>query len=166
MFKDSKRFAVLGLLILTLSAAPVHAVEQGGYIGIAFGDADDDILSETDSGIKIYGGFNLSENLGLEMAYVDLGEYANNTLEQDGVAFSIVGYLPVTDSFDFFGKFGMFAWEVRRYPWIDTGNDLTYGFGGEVRLSEQAAIRAEWEIFKDVSGGDVELISLGVSIRF
>lgn len=158
--------ASLGLALLAAATLPAQAVEPGGYIGMGFGESDDEILNETDSGWKIFGGHNFDRNLGFELAFVDFGEFSGGALEQDGLAFQLVGYLPVTPSFDLFGKVGIFDWEVRAFGLVDTGVDPTYGVGGEVRIGPRAALRAEWEAFSDVSGGDVDLLSIGLSLRF
>lgn len=166
MFKGKRLATILFLALAAFATSPAYAAEQGGYLGLSLGESDDDILNETDSGLKLYGGVNLSQNLGIEFAYVDLGEFANGIFEQDGLSFQVVGYLPLTQTFDFFGKIGFFAWEVRAFGLSDSGTDLTYGFGGQVNINEQLAIRGEWETFKDISGGDVDLLSIGLNIRF
>lgn len=160
------RKVLLGTLLTALATGPAVAAEQGPYLGFALSESDDDILNETDSGFKLFGGYTLSPNLGVELAFVDLGEFSSGNLEQDGLSVHLLGYLPVSQSFDLFGKVGFFNWEVRASGLTDTGTDISYGFGGEVRVSNQLAIRAEWETYDDVSGGDVDLFSLGLSLRF
>lgn len=166
MLKDIRLLIVLGLTLAGLAGAPANAAQPGGYLGLSFGESDDDILNETDSAMKFFGGYNFSPNLGGEIAFVDLGEFSSGNLEQDGLSFHLVGYLPVSQTFDLFGKFGFFNWEVRAFGLSDTGTDLSYGFGGEIHLSNQLGLRAEWETYDDVSGGDVDLFSLGLNYRF
>lgn len=48
----------------------------------------------------------------------------------------------------------------------DDGTDLTYGFGVNIGVSNQMSVRAEWENFTDISGGDVSLISAGLTFNF
>lgn len=155
----------LGVLLFTF-AGVVSAVEPGGYIGFSLGQADDDVLNETDTGYKLLGGFNANENIGGEIAFVDLGSYINGLLDQYGVAFEVVGYLPVANNTDLFGKIGMFAWTVDFAGFTDDGTDLTYGFGGNFRVADRLSLRAEWERFNDVSGGDVDLLSAGITYHF
>ncbi len=164
MKKEIRKYAALVLLALLVT--PAYAVQPGGYVGFGFGQSDDDVLSETDNGWKVFGGANLSPNLGLELAFVDLGEFVGGVLTQSGVSYHLVGYVPVSDSFDLFGKIGLFAWKVDAFGLSNTGTDLTYGFGGEYRMTQQLALRVEWETYQDVDGGDVDLVSAGLSVRF
>lgn len=163
--KKLARIVFCGLLFCSVSGT-VHAVEPGGYLGFSIGSADDDVLDESDTGYKILGGFNANNNIGFEIAFVDLGSYVNDLLDQYGVAFEVVGYLPVANNFDLFGKLGIFSWTVEVGAADDDGTDLTYGFGGAFRASPQISVRAEWERFTDISGGDVDLLSAGVTYHF
>lgn len=142
------------------------AAESGGYIGFSLGEADDEILNESDTGYKLLGGYRATENLGGEIAFVDLGSYVNNLLDQYGVSFQGVGYLPVGHNLDLFGKLGLFAWTVDVGGFTDDGMDLTYGFGASLRIDNRVSVRAEWERFTDISGGDVDLLSAGIAYHF
>lgn len=164
-------FLYAGLLMLCANGA--SAVEPGGYFGFSLGSAEDDILNESDTGYKLVAGYTVNENLGGEIAFVDLGSYpiydpffGPLTLDQYGVSFQGVGYLPVGSNLDLFGKFGLFVWTVDVGFATDDGTDLTYGFGGNLRMSDQLSLRAEWERFADISGGDVDLLSAGITYHF
>ncbi len=159
------------VLFVTFTGMACSA-DQGGYLGFSLGQADDDVLNETDTAYKLLGGFT-SRNLGIEIAFVDLGSYAAFdpffgpvVLDQYGLAFEGVGYLPVANNVDLFGKLGIFAWTVDIGYATDDGTDLTYGFGGSFRMNDQISLRAEWERFTDVSGGDVDLLSAGFAYHF
>lgn len=169
--KKSCSIVFAGLLMLVTNGA--SAAQPGGYLGFSLGSADDEILDESDTGYKLLGGFTANENLGIEIAFVDLGSYpafdpifGPVVLDQYGVAFNGVGYLPVGNYLDLFGKLGLFAWTVDVGFATDDGMDLTYGFGASLRMDSRLSIRAEWERFTDISGGDVDLLSAGIAYHF
>ena len=165
--KYSTYLAALGLTAAFLApTAMVNAAQEGPYFGASIGSADDDVFNETDTGLKLFGGYNFNSNLGVEVAYVDLGEYRGGTFEQDGISVEAVGYLPIADNIDVFGKLGMFSWDVSTPTVSDDGNDLTYGLGLNFQMNSQIGVRAEWQNYEDISGGDVSLISDGVSLSF
>lgn len=152
--------------LMFLGGQPAQAASPGGYVGFSLGSADDDVLSESDTGYKLFGGYTANQYLGVEIAFVDLGEYENGLLEQYGVAFDVVGYLPVTNNFNVLGKLGMFAWTVDVGPFSNDGTDLTYGLGVQYDFTNRLSFRGEWEEFADISGGDVSLLSAGVIYTF
>ena len=165
-----KIIATFGLILgLALFGGQIaHAAPPIGYFGFSLGSADDDVLSESDTGYKFFGGYTVNNNLGFEIAYVDLGQYVDGLLEQYGVAFEVVGYLPVSSNLNLMGKIGMFAWTVDFAVLYarDDGTDLTYGLGVQYDLNNRLYVRGEWEQFLDVSGGDVSLLSAGLIYTF
>ncbi len=157
------------VLLMTLLAIPVASAgeDRGWYVGAGAGSSDDDLLAESDTGLKFFGGYRFNKTVAVEAAYVDLGDFVFGVLEQTGLA--VVGEftLPIADKFGLFAKAGFCAWEVD-FSGLgsDDGEDSTFGFGGKVALGAHWAIRAEWERFNDISGGDVDLISGSVFYRF
>ena len=146
--------------------AAASAVQPGGYLGFGIGSADDELLQETDTAAKLFGGFNITRHIGVEFSYVNLGDYVNGAIEQDGIAYELVGYLPLSYNVDLFGKVGMFSWEVSSGPFYVQGTDPTYGAGVSVALNPNLNLRGEWQLFTDVDGGDVDLCSAGISFHF
>jgi len=164
-----KIIATFGLILgLALFGGQIaHAAPPVGYFGFSLGSADDDVLSESDTGYKFFGGYTVNNNLGFEIAYVDLGQYVDGLLEQYGVAFEVVGYLPVSRNLNLMGKIGMFAWTADYAAFArDEGTDLTYGLGVQYGFNNRLFVRGEWEQFLDVSGGDVSLLSAGLLYTF
>lgn len=193
-----KRTKILLAAILGLSAAlaTLQASAQGFYIGASFGSSDFDKgnvipdlmttgnVDGKDSGTKLFGGYQVNRNLGLELAYADLGKtnygpgssgpcsVTNGTVKASGFNFSAVGTLPLNPSFDLFGKIGFYAWEAKANdttcgaPFSDkaTGTDLSYGVGATYNLTKNFGIRAEWEQYKAVD--DISLLSIGVAYKF
>ena len=163
-----KFIATFGLILCfaLFGGQIANAAPPVGYIGFSLGSADDDVLSESDTGYKFFGGYTVNNNLGFEIAFVDLGQYVDGLLEQYGVAFEVVGYLPLSSNLDLMGKLGMFSWTVDVLNASDDGTDLTYGLGVQYDLNNRLYVRGEWEQFTDVSGGDVSLLSVGLLYAF
>lgn len=151
---------------LTGSIAAGQAAEIGPYIGIGVAQSDDEILNETQSGFKAFIGANVTHNIGFEASYVDLGTFANGALTQEGFAYEIIGYLPLTHEVDLFGRAGFFDWEVSDSFVTVTGTEPTFGLGANIRLNPHASLRGEWQTFLDVDGGDVDLYSASLSFNF
>lgn len=166
--KNTKSTTIV-LLLATICMAQTgisQAAQPGPYLGLGFGATDDQVLAESDAGFKVFGGINITPNIGLEVSYIDLGEYANNTLTQEGVAYEVVGYLPLNRDVDIYGKFGLFDWEVSNSSQTNTGDDTTFGIGISARMNDHLSIRGEWQTFVDVDGGDVDLLSASVAFNF
>lgn len=142
------------------------AQDQGGFIGASIGTADDEVLNEDESGFKLFGGYRFTRNIAGEIAFVDLGSYFGGFLDQYGLAFDVMVILPVADNFEFFAKAGLFSWTVETPFADDDGTDLMYGLGAQFNVNRNIGLRIEYEEFTDVSGGDVSLISAGVSYHF
>ncbi len=149
-------------------------------------------LDDTDSGWKLYGGYKFRVSTvidtALEVGFVDLGEatfdgVSDGTgffwfpgpvradVEADGLyAAYVVG--KAFGKWGLFGKFGFFKWEAE-LDIVDSGpavsvddddTDTMYGFVGVYRVSDRVAVRAEWEVFRDILDEDIRLLSLGVAI--
>ncbi|MFQ6024688.1 MAG: porin family protein, partial [Acidiferrobacterales bacterium] len=161
------------LLITTSVTSVATAQDNRWYVGGGFGKSDDDALDDEDDGLKVFGGFQFHKHVAVEAAFVDLGEFdiispmfGPGTLEQDGVAIQAVGLWPLGERWLVFGKAGVFSWDVEAFGLSDDGSDATFGVGGAYDFGNKWAVRAEWERFEDVSGGDVDLISASFVYRF
>ena len=142
--KPTRILATMTILLFAIFTMPfASAVKGDGYFGVGIGEADADIsvsdfndgslisasLDETDSAWKLFGGFQLLENLAVEGGFVDLGEATLNSqssgvffpfgfaagpvrseIETDGwyVAGVVMQSFP---KWSVFGKFGLLFWE-------------------------------------------------------
>lgn len=190
------------ILVATFLAAlvsPVLASDLGiGYIGTSVGSAKADDFckgffigscDDTDTGWKLFGGFQYTPNWGVEVYYVDFGEFkANATFE--GMSFtenaeanafgiSAIGTLPINDQFDVFAKVGISRWELdldftdEGIPSSvdDDGSNITFGIGASYFFNRLFAIRVEWELSKigdhhTTGEDDVGLVSIGAVLYF
>ena len=75
-------------------SAPAAAQDAGWYIGAAYGMTSFDLdttgitnptVDDSDSGFKIYGGFQFNKHLGAEVGYVDAGKATfSGKIDEDG----------------------------------------------------------------------------------
>jgi len=189
------KLCAAGALGLGAMLAISQASAQGYYIGGSVGESDADEgnaipalitsgpVDGKDSGMKFFGGYQFSQNLGVELAYVDLGKanysgtffgapVTGGRVKTSGFNASVVGVLPLNPSFSLFAKAGMFAWDAKArdvtgglpFSGSDDGADLSFGFGGAYNLTKNFSLRAEWEQFEAVD--KISLLSVGVAYRF
>lgn len=167
----------LPLAFLGMSFLSNAVLAENGYFGFGVGSATytEDDFEESDTGLNIYGGVKANQNLGLEVSYMDFGKQEGNyygydaSVEATGIGFAAVGFLPLSDNFDLFGKVGLLAWDVDvslgGLSGNDDGSDLLFGFGAVFQLSEQFALRGAWE-FVDLDGADLDMLSINAQINF
>ena len=167
--------------------------QADSYAGLSIGgsSADRDCdefgynCDGSETALKVFGGFRLHENLGFEVAYLDLGRLRDESdtlttiADTEGVNFSLHGIIPVLESSALFGKLGVMAWDTR-YTRIDTstesssdsGTDFTFGAGFLFTWDDRYQVRFEFERLNQLGdefvagGSDVTLVSLGGAIHF
>jgi len=143
---------------------------------------------------RLFFGLRINPYLALEATWLDLGEYEiktdigggnpghlRSTLDA-GSTFNlglVAGY-PFTDRVHGFAKLGAVVWsadvESRAYLASgsaiskddDSGTDLSFGLGVGVDLTEQIAVRGDWDRYQ--FGGkvdtDIDVWSVGIQYRF
>lgn len=135
---------------------------------------------DTDTAFRIFGGYNINKNFGVELGYADLGKVTVSALGISGdvkaTAWDImaVGTLPLGSNFDLYGKLGWYFADSKTSGSIGGGsesnNDLTYAFGGAYNFNKNLAVRLEWQQYKSVGSdsdnGDVDVIAVGVVYKF
>lgn len=203
----------LATLLLAGSSVVAMAADSGWYAGVSLGQSkvDSDAsqlksdlealgatgvaasVDDSDTGWKLFGGYQVNKNFAVEAAYVNLGSFTSNATyatlagspyrsktDGDGYLLSVVGTLPVNETFAVFAKAGVFAWNLEATASTTLasantsadGTDMAYGLGVNWRISKQMGLRAEWDRFQDVGGGnnfnkhDVDLYSLGAVFHF
>ncbi|MBC7621412.1 MAG: OmpA family protein [Candidatus Saccharibacteria bacterium] len=163
-----------------------------GLLGSGFTSV---IISESnrDTGYKVFGGYQFSNNFAIEGGYFDLGQFGftattvpvgtlNGNIKLRGVNVDLVGSVPLTQNFSVLGRVGA-NYAQARDTFTGTGavvvlnpNPGAYdtqpklGLGLQYALSESVAVRAEVERYRvnDAIGnrGDVDLVSVGLVYRF
>jgi OOP family OmpA-OmpF porin len=187
---------VLGLLAAAFIALPVAAQDAGVYIGGHIGQASakdfcDGVggpgvsCEDSDTAWKALVGYQFNRNFAVELGYINFGEVEargpGGTVSVEATAFDLmaVGSLPVVDRFSVYGKLGLYRGEtdgrantvLLTASSSESNTDLTFGFGARFDISRNFAVRAEWQRYADVGGGDVgeddiDVISIGALFRF
>ena len=190
-----KGFAVLSVASAMLVAAPAFAQDQGWYAGLHLGqatakDACDGVsgagisCDDNDTMFRILGGYQFNKNLAVELGYNDMGEVSASgggitaNIESKIWEVVAVGSWPFTPQFSAYGKLGMYRGETdfsTNAPGVgnesESNTDLTYGIGVRWDFTKNLGVRAEYQIYKDLGGGnigesDVDAMSVGVIWKF
>jgi OOP family OmpA-OmpF porin len=214
--KLARASSKLGLLALAVSACPfAMAADPGWYGGVSVGQSrasiDDERIARglaasglatssiddqnkgTDTGYKLFGGYQFNRNIALEGGYFDLGKFGfkaitvpagtlSGEMKVKGLNLDLVGTLPFTEKFSAFGRVGATYAEAEDSfsgtgavsvldpnPKKQDGN-YKYGLGLQYDFTQKIAMRVEAERYRinDAVGnmGDVDLISVGLIFRF
>jgi OOP family OmpA-OmpF porin len=158
-----------------------------GFTTTSIKDGDKDL------GFKLFAGYQFNKYLALEGGYFDLGKFdftavtvPTGTLDGEiklkGVNFDLVLSLPFTENFSGFGRVGANYAEAKD-TFVGTGSvnvldpnlsargtNVKFGFGFQYDFTKAFGMRAEAERYRinDAVGtkGDVDLLSVGVLVRF
>lgn len=145
----------------------------GGSIGQSTGDSFCDGASscqDSDTAWKLFGGYEVLNNISIEGAYLNLGDIRRDGESSDVSAFAAygVGSLPVTERFDAFAKLGATYWSSDNTEGDESGFGIAYGLGAKMTFNETTKLRAEWEKVLNVDTGssetDVNIITIGVEL--
>ncbi len=191
------RFLIACLACLVLLPIAV-ATQSCSYVGVGGGSATWDLgetsgfdqVDDSDTLIKVFGGFDLGETFAIELAYADLGEASVSapipgfettlTWEATAISAALAGQLPLGETFALFGKAGMAYWDAEFTlettffgfplpPVSDsgTGVDPLFGFGLAIMPGETFGFRLEFERYLSVAEDiDVDVASASVLFRF
>lgn len=195
-----RKFAVAALLAAgCLAGSPVFAQMQqdtGFYLGGSIGNTQFDIdtgplvaagatsvtTDDSDTGWKIYGGYQFHRNWGVEVGYVDLGSVGitgrvgavpfTGNADVTAWTLALVGTLPINQSFDIFGKVGLYRWKNKASVSAagiaaaadDNGTDGMVGIGLRYNFTKNFGVQVEAEHF---AGDDTAtLYSIGLRFKF
>lgn len=181
---NSKLCRMISLVLASVMVVcwGVVQAEEGFYAGAGAGLAHIEIdesgvdFDSDDLGWKLFAGYRFNEYFGVEGGYVDFGDqddsFAGTNVKVDAYGWDLfaVGFLPVAEDWDLFGKLGVIAWDadVKALGQTegDDGEDLAVGAGAAWHVNETFSLRAEFEYFDIDDTDEVWLLSLGGSFRF
>lgn len=203
MKKTATSFIAAGLVLGFAGAASAAQPWMGGrmdtglYLGAGVGASESDIdtggltgsVDKSDTGWKVFGGYQFSRNFAVEAGYYDLGKVTFNgtvggtavsgNFDSTAVGLSLVGILPVFDSFSLLGRVGVAYSEQDGSLTVgaatasakDDLTKLTYGLGLRYDFGRNVMVRAQWERFRvggsNVGGEeDVDLYTVDLGYRF
>ena len=170
-------------LIMALTLAPADSYAGDSYWGIGFGKSSFNIKplygsnEVDDSGaFKVVIGSRFG-NLGYEMdfsfASYDWKGLSSATHNASNVVFAGLGYLPISDSFDIYGKLGLNLWGTTvDYSGTlydgDNGVGVAYGAGMDIQVTDKMTIRAEYQAMNGIGDGidEGDISNVTVSLLF
>lgn len=184
--------AVFTALVL-LGAGPASAEEHTGlHVGASGSwslldesdrvDSVADIDDDDDFGYELFLGWRFHENFAVEGGYADLGEFGGNGRESTPVAFDVaaegavlraVGFFPVLDWLELTGSVGAFFYQSKvratlgdeRETTSENGTALTASAGLQVRATEFAAFRLQYQRFFDIEDNDIDAIVFSIMFQ-
>jgi hypothetical protein len=159
---------VRGAIFFTAILLSSNSALAAGYIGLGFGKASWDIkpleIFEVDDGtpIRIFGGSRTGK-LAFEMEF-SLSEHDWTgsggiiTHNADHLIFSGLGFLPLSDAFELYGKIGLNLWsttvDVDGTEFEgDDGIDLAFGAGFNINAGQHFIIRLEGQYLPGIGDG-------------
>ncbi len=179
------------VLATLIACAPMAAMAVDSYVGVNLGSSAvklelDSIGSGTahKAAAKIYGGFQINDNVGFELGYADLGKNnikigaAQAHVAPKPVYLAVTGTWPLNDKFALFGKAGAAR---NRTDSFDTGapnerystTSNIWGIGASYAINRQLSAVAEFESFgnlakaEDLDGSArASMLSLGLRFNF
>jgi len=190
-----KTVGISSLLLGLVTFGPTaFAQDAGWYAGVTFGQSKtkgfcSDVRAlvgagscdDSDTGWKIFGGYQINKFFGVELGYVTLGEAkftrtgagvpTTASIEPTGFQLAAVGTWPITDRFAAFGKVGFFSGDPdlkcsgALLCASESGTELAFGAGVKWDFTRNVAVRGEWERF-NLDDFDVDLLSVSVVYKF
>jgi OOP family OmpA-OmpF porin len=193
MQRAAVRWLVAGLVLVVLATAGPASARNGIFVGGSVGrtslsidrfdlDLDQFDFSASDTSYKILAGYRFMGYFAVEASYVDFGTLSDSTDTIEGTlgveadlkgydAFA-VGLLPIA-MVDVFAKVGLVSWDADIRTALgsiselgsDSGTDLVYGLGVQVRFAG-LAVRGEVEYFDIADADSLYLVSVGATYTF
>ncbi len=159
-----------GLLGMSLSAMAQD--ESGFTFGIDYGHTEakkycDNIVTcdDTGKGPKVEFGYEFNKTFGVELGYTSFGtvfDADDNSLrvkqESNAITLSVLGSVPIGDYFGIYGRVGYARYDTNNSGAVEgvalkdeSGNTPLWGAGIKFNVSEQWAIRVEYQNYSDLS---------------
>lgn len=176
MLMNRMKFSALSIaLIGAMCTSAAHAVDNGVYIGLDAGNAEarkycSNIANcdSADTSVRGELGYQFNSGLGAELGYTSFGtlfDSSDNNVnaKQDSSAWtlSVLGTWPSTDGFGIFGRLGLARYDVDNSGTVqgvpvddDNGTEPYYGVGVKFDLSSNWMLRAEYQLYADITGVD------------
>lgn len=174
--------AILPASILAVSAPAIAQGQSdaGWYIGGSYGKSSYSFsgvpagvsVDDSDTGLKIFGGFQFTKHWGAEAAYVDFGDATVSGLGLSGdvgvtaFTFAGTGTLPLGENFALLGKLGLAMWDASGSASTgDNGTDVYFGVGMRYSFNRNLGLVVDYDRV-EAEDDSVNLISVGVRYKF
>jgi OOP family OmpA-OmpF porin len=141
-----------------------------------FSDEERPKLNESDTAFKLFGGYMFNDYVGVEAAYLDMGQ-VSKTFGYDGGDFSLYSGEVTVDTeltgitVQLVGQYPIVPVDLFAKEYIDRdrssfeGTNTVWGVGVRYNF-DRYAVRVEYEDFDVSELDDLNIISLGVEYRF
>jgi hypothetical protein len=175
--QSPRRISLLILLASAIFCANAYAENGGWYGAVEFGEGDSSAsgFDESDA-LSFYFGNNFSDSAAIEFGFVDMGEFdfgdfPDTFIEVSGIEMSLVGKLPANDRLSFFGKLGIFLWDLDSEIFgfdagSDDGNSVLFGGGVIINFNQNIGGRISYQTYNDISDEDVDTLMFGLMAHF
>ena len=203
-----KQVTASGLMVAGLAlggSALAQSQDSGFYIGTGVGYANYDLETPAVTGLrtfssdssgtgwKIFAGYQITRNWGVEAGYVDFGSIGFNgtaavgavtgtftgSVDVSAWTLALTGTMPMNQDWDLTGKLGAYNWRTNNasgtvsVPGVgtaaitaanDNGTDVLVGIGVRYNINKNLGIHADWEYF---GGNDtINFFSIGLRYKF
>ncbi len=174
--------AVAACAALMALPSQAQVVNSGLYLGGSAGQTKykgDNVggfsTDRSDKGGKIYGGYEFTPNIALELGYADLGTFSSavGSVSGEGPYLDVVGKMPFTPKLSGLARVGVFNGKADfTSPLIsDTERNAKpkVGLGLQYDFTPNIAVRGEWERYHFEAFGNkanTDMASVGVNFRF
>jgi OOP family OmpA-OmpF porin len=151
------------------------ALEAAGVTGIS--------TDEKDTTWKVNLGYQFTRHLGVEVGYVQLGEFAargtvagapsSARVDVDAITFAGVGSLPIGNSqFSILGRLGGYYYNADgrgtlggvRFTGDDDGTNLFWGFGVRYDFHSNLGVTLDWDHYRN--DDKIKAYTVGLRYKF
>jgi OOP family OmpA-OmpF porin len=155
------------------------------HVGLSYGSSQLDAsclggfsCDDRDKALRIFAGGRFNNTIGAEIGWINMGEWTRGGGDTDAQALDLVltAGIPfgTNNRHSVFGKLGTaYTRTDVSGPAVTNGNedkwDVRYGLGATFGLSDNWAVRADWDRFRVAFPGgksDVDLLMLGAQYQF
>jgi opacity protein-like surface antigen len=173
--------ASLGLAGPGLAQESVSHIYAGAMLGQAHWRsgclASSPSCDDSDTALRVFGGYQINRILSAEVGFHNLSKAVGTTATVKGTAWEAVGVAawPIMGALSAYGKLGIFRGSVKGsgalLPGKETNYGPTFGFGAQLDVSRNVALRGEWQSYPGLGGSslprtDINVMSLGGLWRF
>lgn len=176
-----KRLVPTSIMVVTVATTALLSAPAWtqGYMGLALGanffnDADYFGIEDESTAFEVKGGIRLADVLGVEMSYLNLGEFRDleNDIDLGFSGFTVSGkaILPLSEQMDIYAKIGVYFWELdEKYGYqsylLDEGEDLIFGGGAAFYVTEYVSVDLEYRLLQMVDL-ESDLFTAGITFSF
>lgn len=176
MLKRTKLISLYAALFMGTTGAHAAPMALTGFqLGLDAGQAEarkycDNVANcdSADTSLRLSAGYQFTPNVGAELGYTSFGTLFNAdnstvVAKQDARAWtlSVLGTMPFTEKFGLLGRLGMASYNVNNsgtiqgLPIESKNSTKPYvGLGAKFNLTDSFALRAEYQVYTDISGVD------------